>query len=1111
MLREVRLTWLLQRRIERSDPATVLDPDLLATAQELAEVASSPAAFGALARFHQIRFNALPVGADNTDFLATGRWLAKLPPEVVKDLPEVWRALAGFGGSAHALLLAATELAGRLDGVDDAWGWHRCAPLWREALAALPAGHPDRANALANAANTLLSRAQRTTSHPQDIPEAIALYRSALELMADDDAHRPQVIGNLAVAYQQWYEQTDTPGDLDEAARLLRIATATGPAGTAAWQVKIYQLANVLLAQAQLRRPGANLDEAAALVRTLIDTPGTAVPRAAVRNLLVGVLQARYDERGDPGDLSEALAIVRETLDTEPMDPPDRIIALNALSTTQLTRYRLDNDLDTLDEAIDAAREIVRLCPQDHPFRAGAVNNLGQLLQRRGVRTGATEDLDAAVTAAGSATRMLPAGHSDAAGFVGMRGVTLFTRFLQTRERQDLDEAVALTRQATELVPVGHHARTGLLSNLGTALSMRAFFADVPDPAAFMAAIDVHREVVDTSRADDPQRPGRIVNLVMSINAMTRSFPDSALLDEAIDRAAEALACLPVGRGERVGALVAAGRAASLRYEHRRRQADAEMAVAVWEELAGNASAPVRNRIHAARGAADLLAQRHGLAAGCDGYAAAVGLLPLLAWRGLSRADRQRLLGEMSGLAAEAAAAAIAAGRPERAVELLEQARGVLWTQLLEARTEVADLREIAPDLAEEFEAARDSLNATIEGVGDLVLSDLVDRRGAVAARFDAVVARIRGLPPSAGFPRPDRFLRPATWSEIRGWVARRDVVLVTASRWRCDALVISRDEVKVVELPDLTVDAIGEHLISYLGIATGTAHRELVPPDGVRSRTSRTHAWLWSTIAAPVLTALDRPARPAGWPRLWWCPTGLLALLPLHAADGVLDRVISSSYVPTLRALGRDDVDEASGQAGRPLAVAMPETPGHPDLPAVEEEVRTLRRVLPGLRVLSGRSATRQAVAEGLSSHRIVHLSCHGTQDLTDPSRGGLALVDGLLTINDLLGAAGAAGEFVYLSACKTATGGLLAADESITLAAALSYGGWRHVVGTLWSIDDAVASQVARLVYEKLATDGDVAPERAAAALHLTLRQLRRERPHRQDLWAPFVHLGT
>lgn len=49
--------------------------------------------------------------------------------------------------------------------------------------------------------------------------------------------------------------------------------------------------------------------------------------------------------------------------------------------------------------------------------------------------------------------------------------------------------------------------------------------------------------------------------------------------------------------------------------------------------------------------------------------------------------------------------------------------------------------------------------------------------------------------------------------------------------------------------------------------------------------------------------------------------------------------------------------------------------------------------------------------------------------------------------------------GEFAFLSACKTAVGGVQTPDEAITLAAALQYTGWRHVIGTLWTVWDQSA----------------------------------------------------
>src|SRR5882724_6777481 len=101
----------------------------------------------------------------------------------------------------------------------------------------------------------------------------------------------------------------------------------------------------------------------------------------------------------------------------------------------------------------------------------------------------------------------------------------------------------------------------------------------------------------------------------------------------------------------------------------------------------------------------------------------------------------------------------------------------------------------------------------------------------------------------------------------------------------------------------------------------------------------------MWDGFAAKVLEHLGYTGEPTGpWPRVWWCPTGPLTLLPIHAAGdhrtpgaAVLDRVVSS-YTPTLRALveARSDPGRQRTGPGRMLFVGMPTTPDQADLPNV-------------------------------------------------------------------------------------------------------------------------------------------------------------------------------
>src|SRR5271155_5103814 len=99
---------------------------------------------------------------------------------------------------------------------------------------------------------------------------------------------------------------------------------------------------------------------------------------------------------------------------------------------------------------------------------------------------------------------------------------------------------------------------------------------------------------------------------------------------------------------------------------------------------------------------------------------------------------------------------------------------------------------------------------------------------------------------------------------------------------------------------------------------------------------------WLWDVLAEPVLRRLGHdglPAETGNWPRVWWCPTGILSLLPIHAAgyhrgdrlgDSVLERVIST-YTSTIRALKHSrEIMKEYRNDGNVYIAAMPITPNN-------------------------------------------------------------------------------------------------------------------------------------------------------------------------------------
>ncbi|KAG8722833.1 hypothetical protein FRC08_007781 [Ceratobasidium sp. 394] len=97
----------------------------------------------------------------------------------------------------------------------------------------------------------------------------------------------------------------------------------------------------------------------------------------------------------------------------------------------------------------------------------------------------------------------------------------------------------------------------------------------------------------------------------------------------------------------------------------------------------------------------------------------------------------------------------------------------------------------------------------------------------------------------------------------------------------------------------------------------------------------------------------------------------------------------------------------------------------------------------------------------------------------------------------------------FAFLSACESAAGDRGQPDESIHLGAGLLFAGFRSIVGTLWSMDDADGPEVARVIYGEIFKDGGCNYEAIPHALDLAVRQLRSKGVH-PSRWATYVHIG-
>lgn len=243
--------------------------------------------------------------------------------------------------------------------------------------------------------------------------------------------------------------------------------------------------------------------------------------------------------------------------------------------------------------------------------------------------------------------------------------------------------------------------------------------------------------------------------------------------------------------------------------------------------------------------------------------------------------------------------------------------------------TPQARLRAAHPRLVGEIDQAWQRisvLSTPAPGLADPP-SGLGEARQEASAAWGNLLARIRAV---SGFAD---FMRPPTVGTLTVQAKQGPVVFVYTSPGHCGALILTPDPeapVRAVPLPLLT-EADATRRVQRLLDAENALVTGLVPFESIQAEMLDALQWEWDAICGPVLSALGcttAPAEDGPWPHVWWCPVGLLAYLPLHAAghylsagpgdtgDTVLDRVVSS-YIPSVRGLSY----ARSRDAGSPAA----------------------------------------------------------------------------------------------------------------------------------------------------------------------------------------------
>ncbi|MFJ9690138.1 CHAT domain-containing protein [Streptomyces bacillaris] len=1121
--------------------------------------------FTATVRFALGAALAQRAGADGAGWREGADAMARALGMFRADDPERWECHAEY----------AQAVMERADATDDITLFEEAVRLLREEVRRAPLSRTESAVRRSNIGFGLMGVALRS-GRTETLAEAVAAHREAVALAGPGTpftaAHLLLGLGESLMVLAEFGADRAAPA---EGIEVLRRAVVASDAATYRGADCRTALGDALRNLARLTADPAPLEESVRWHREAVAMAAGPPPPTALLGL-ANALGALYQHTRDVAQSDEAVRHYEAALaSAQAARPGLRGSLLTGLGYLQWTRAMESGDETLMDRSVATLREAVAQLPAMR--RGMGLTNLGSALMNRGLTTGNRVWLAEAVTVLRRALEGSPPTAMERSLHLNNLAESLRCWYETVGDAAAADEAAGLLREAMALEH-GDRAGADLAAvGLGSLLLDRA--QGEQDPRLAEESRRVLEEVVAGFGERHPSRPYALQKLATACLLTARAAAETAgaparqALHRAESAALDSLAAMPTSHAL-YGSCQVILVNAQLDRARLGEPVDLAATARTARDCARSPVAHIGARIRAARvwGMASAWAGRDAEA--LEGYAYAVGLLPRIAPRSLARADQEARLLVSEGLASDAAALAIGRGEVDRALALLEQGRGVLLAQGVENRTDVSRLHALAPDLAAEFERIRDRLDGPpgpspapdltpggpgVAFRGSHEAAAVAEERLALARRWDELLGEIRVLPGLEGF------LRPPSVPELTAAAARGPVVVVNVSPYRCDALVVTAGAgIDVVPLPGLTLDDTVARAAEFVE-GVGTAYGENGVDDAVAMmRTlSGTLAWLWDTVAAPVLEHLGLDAAPGGGggvgsvtgdggrtdsvtggggrvgsvardggpvdsvagagdglPRLWWCPTGRLSFLPLHAAGRgaadsgtwVVDRAVSS-YTPTLRALVRSRDGLAAGPTARPapLVVALAETPGAAPLAGVAREVEVITELFPERRLLGGPDATVAAVGRALEDHPWVHFSCHGVSEPLNPSRSGLILYDGRLTASDAATRRPRNPQLAVVSACSTAQGGTTLSDEAVQLVSSLQLAGYPHVIGTLWPVADRLATHLTEEFYRALSEDiARGRPIDPAMALHLTVRSLRDRYARAPHLWAAHIHTG-
>ncbi|QRV96023.1 CHAT domain protein [Ceratobasidium sp. AG-Ba] len=1041
---------------------------------------------------------------------------------------------------------------------------------YEKALKSTADGHPDKPVRLYNLANLLHIRYKRF-GKLSDLSHALSLHQSAVQIVPDKGKLKPTMLNGLAGSLHLRFEYFGNIEDIEAALAHRRDALILLSAMNHAVAPTLNELGASLVLKFQNKGDLSDLDEAISLQTraTLLTSEGDSQRPFYLSNLSSSMLD-RYRRLRIREDVDKAINHADQAVKLTPTSHTHRAGRLVALATALGQRFDHFGLSEDIERAISCCTEALSLTPDGHIDKSRWLNTLGSLYTIWFEHTGNLAHIDEAILFLDQAVLIAADTYHQKPIWLTNLGKSLLARFEQLLDRADIDRSIEIYRLAINLTPTDYSGMAQILSGLGNALRVR--FENFRVQADLEDAIDAHSRARDLTTKDHTSRTARPVNLANSLVDRNVFLKDVSSLDEALVLYREALKLTNEDDPQRPIWLNNMGVSLIHRYELFNETSDLEegmgylktatslapdtlpekarwlrnLAYAIQFRVAQDpsnqsnktdlietlfqanrtASALPSIRLEAARYLSNYSTQLN-LGNPLVAYSLAMETLPANIWLGTTIRHRLQNVARLNhNLVSEAAAEAIKFGQFHVALGWLEEGRSIIWNQILNLRIPVDKLRKADEALAERLQEVSILLDQRqTEGRSEARTerTELATRnQHRLATEWEGLVQRARNIP---GF---EDFLKPLKSSALVKASHSSTVVLINVHPSRCDALAIPYNSQTILHVP---LPKITHQRIVGLSRRWANSFRS----NEVRQRGFKTYAptsnasqgllhilaILWVDIVQPILERLGYGVvsdQNKERPRVTWCATGPLSFLPLHAA-GIYQpgskqktfECVVSSYTPTISALlvNPPSPDDFAGI----ITVGQATTQGMSALPGTTEELDKIQSLAEGVRItrLEGSKAAHESVIQGMHEHSWVHLACHASQDLDDPTSSAFYLHDKPLDMATISQNPFKNAGLAFLSACQTATGVEELSEEAVHLAAGMLMSGYPSVIATMWSVRDQDAPIIAEKVYARLFDGGSPSTQHTARALHDAVAFLREMVGEEYvEAWAPYIHIG-